>query len=127
MHKNKFENLKLPKIVLKDRFGVKLRTETTYQNQIAYERLKLKQNLPDLDDSNRSFEWRLPEAPVPSKPDYSRVKYQYNIKNRYYSFHQPTWLDEYKTMLKHKKILKYLDLSAYDFYVSTKEKKTRLR
>ena len=110
MQKNSFDNLKLPKIILKDRYGTILNTETSYQNQIAYERLKLRQNVSEKEDNLiKNFDWRLPYAPVPSKPDYSRVRAPYT-KIRH--FNQTKWTKEYAEILRHKRFLRYLNLSS---------------
>lgn len=109
------ENIKLPKIIVRDRFGIKLHTETTYQNKIAYERLRLKNNLFDSNES-KTYEW-IPHAPVPSKPDYSRVKYQYNIKNRYFSLRQTFCTEENIFLNGDKKAAKYIDFNTFDIDV----------
>ncbi|CAF0766237.1 unnamed protein product [Adineta ricciae] len=58
----------LPKIVLRNAAGFILKTETTYQNAI-YE---AKSNLSLPHHRLTDTEWRLPHAPVPSRPDYTR-------------------------------------------------------
>ncbi|UJR26661.1 hypothetical protein I4U23_007978 [Adineta vaga] len=59
---------KLPKIVLRNPSGFIIKTETTYQNAI-YE---AKANLSIPNRRLTDTEWRLPHAPVPSRPDYTR-------------------------------------------------------
>jgi hypothetical protein len=116
MEKKKIDNHKLPRIVLKDRNGNKLNTESKYQNKIAYERLRLKEYIPHGDDSfYKDFDWRLPTAPVPSKPDYSRFRCNFNTKIR--NFNQNQWAQEYFSILKHRKFVKYLDLSSFHLKV----------
>ena len=117
MERNNFNSYKLPRIVLKDRYGNKLNTESKYQNKIAYERFRLKQYIPYSEDSfYKDFDWRLPCAPVPSKPDYSRFRCNFNSKVR--NFNQNQWAEEYSNILKHRKFVKYLDLSSFHLKVS---------
>ncbi|CAF0883441.1 unnamed protein product [Adineta steineri] len=59
---------KLPRIVLRNSAGFVLKTETTFQNQIY----QAKANLLEPNRRLTDIEWRLPHAPVPSRPDYTR-------------------------------------------------------
>ena len=62
-------NIKLPRVVVKNGMGHALRTESSFQRAIAEARVRIREEGRKL----TSEEWRLPEAPVPSKPDYSRI------------------------------------------------------
>lgn len=66
--KRKQTKAKLPQIVLRNTFGRKLDTYTAHQEAIYQAKQNVKQNnfawYPE--------EWRLPGAPVPARPDYTR-------------------------------------------------------
>lgn len=117
MQKNSLDSYKLPHIVLKDQYGYRLKTESKYQSQIAFERLRLKENIPYSENSYyKGFDWRLPCAPCPSRPDYTRFKCNFNTKVR--GFSQKQWRTEYANILKHKKFVKYFDLSSFHLQVN---------
>ncbi|CAF1151697.1 unnamed protein product [Rotaria sordida] len=91
---------KLPKIVLRNSMGFELKTETSFQNAIYRAKTKL------LEPNRRltEMEWRLPHAPVPSRPDYSRsLEY-----------------DDFRSMKKPPKMLdphklEHFDMSFWDY------------
>jgi len=60
---------RLPRIIVRDGMGRVLETDTSYQRTINAGRLRIARGSTDLAPE----EWRLPHAPVPFKPDYSRV------------------------------------------------------
>lgn len=61
-------HIKLPKVVVRNPKGQILRTESSFQKALAEARVRVREEGRKL----TSEEWRLPEAPVPSRPDYSR-------------------------------------------------------
>ena len=58
----------LPMIVVRDRVGHKLDTDTSYQRTINEARWRIAHGETALEPE----EWRLPRAPLPARPDYSR-------------------------------------------------------
>jgi hypothetical protein len=65
---------RLPQIVLRNAAGIPLDTATSYQQAIAESRQRLAAaRLAPLDVPLGPSEWRLPHAPVPSRPDYGRI------------------------------------------------------
>lgn len=72
-HQNRTENggkhEKLPRIVLKDVTGRRLDTFTHLQEAIY----RARQNIRQTREALTSDEWRLPHAPAPARPDYSRA------------------------------------------------------
>lgn len=60
---------KLPYIVLKDPSGRKLDTYTHLQEAIY----RARQNIRQTREALNADEWRLPHAPPPARPDYSRA------------------------------------------------------
>jgi hypothetical protein len=65
---------RLPQIVLRNVAGIPLDTATSYQQAIAESRQRLAAaRLAPSEVPLGPSEWRLPHAPVPSRPDYARV------------------------------------------------------
>ncbi|CAM4757594.1 unnamed protein product [Rotaria magnacalcarata] len=91
---------KLPRIILRNAMGFELKTETSFQNAIYRAKTKILEPNRRLTD----IEWRLPHAPVPSRPDYSRsLEY-----------------DDFRSMKKPPKILdprkvEHMDMSFWDY------------
>ena len=63
------EHTKLPRIVLKDPKGRNLDTFTPLQEAIYRAEL----NVRTSKEARTAEEWRLPHAPLPSRPDFSRA------------------------------------------------------
>lgn len=61
-------NFRLPRIVVRDVVGRELDTFTTLQEAIY----RAQWNVRTTCESRSPREWRLPKAPLPSRPDYSR-------------------------------------------------------
>ncbi|CAF3600523.1 unnamed protein product [Rotaria sp. Silwood1] len=91
---------KLPKIVLRNSMGFELKTETTFQNAIYRAKTKL------LEPNRRltEMEWRLPHAPVPSRPDYSRSLEYDDFRSMK---KPPKMVDPHKT--------EHMDMSFWDY------------
>ncbi len=62
------KSYRLPRIVVRDGIGRQLDTFTTLQEAIY----RAKWNVRSTCESHTPREWRLPKAPLPSRPDYSR-------------------------------------------------------
>lgn len=54
---------RLPRITVRDPLGVPLDTDTKFQRAIHAAK-----------HGDGQYEWRLPHAPLPARPDYSRTK-----------------------------------------------------
>ncbi|ESO86074.1 hypothetical protein LOTGIDRAFT_235648 [Lottia gigantea] len=62
------KKFRFPRIVLKDSLGNQLDTYTTLQEAIYRDRWNVKQS----QEASKPNEWRLPKAPPPARPDYTR-------------------------------------------------------
>ncbi|XP_064652020.1 uncharacterized protein LOC135502839 isoform X2 [Lineus longissimus] len=71
---------RLPKILLKDTLGRELDTDTSYQRSINAARQLLAENPSEQPQIVQ--EWRLPKAPVPARPDYTRHASDHGHKTR---------------------------------------------
>ena len=58
-----------PRIILRDQLGKELDTFTTLQEAIY----RAKWNVKKTGNSREPIEWRLPKAPPPARPDYTRA------------------------------------------------------
>lgn len=75
----------LPTLIVKNHLGKTLDTSTSYQEAIYKARLKVQAT----GEAVTSLEWRLPHAPLPSRPDYSRTGPPWIPFVRTRHFHQP--------------------------------------
>ncbi|KAL5015366.1 hypothetical protein ScPMuIL_009636 [Solemya velum] len=68
--KNRTEKkMMFPRLIVKNHLGRTLNTSTSFQEAICKARLKVHET----GETRTAIEWRLPHAPLPSRPDYSRT------------------------------------------------------